>query len=56
MVISVPLTLTYLGSERYGMWMAISSIVALLAFADFGLGNGLVNAIAVASVSSGLRV
>ncbi len=47
-LISVPLTLRYLGSERYGMWMVISSMVAMLSFADFGVGNGLLNMIAAA--------
>ena len=45
-LVSVPLTLHYLGIERYGLWMTISSTIALLAFADLGMGNGLVNAIA----------
>jgi O-antigen/teichoic acid export membrane protein len=45
-VVSVPLTVNYLGSERYGLWMTISSISAVLSFADLGLGCGLVNAIA----------
>ncbi len=45
-VISVPLTLNYLGTERYGLWITISSTIAMLAFADLGLGNGLINAIA----------
>jgi len=44
----IPLTVKYLGSERYGLWMAISSVLALMSFADLGLGNGLVNAIAKA--------
>jgi O-antigen/teichoic acid export membrane protein len=48
MLISVPLTLHYLGAERYGMWMTISSFVVLLNFADLGLGLGLLNAIAEA--------
>lgn len=47
-LISVPLMLGYLGAERYGLWMTISSIVAMLGFADLGMGNGLLNAIAVA--------
>jgi O-antigen/teichoic acid export membrane protein len=47
-LISVPLTLHYLGPERYGLWMTISSLVAILAFADLGIGNGLLNAIAAA--------
>jgi O-antigen/teichoic acid export membrane protein len=44
-LISVPLTLHYLGAERYGLWMTISSFIACLSFADLGLGNGIINAI-----------
>ncbi len=44
-LISVPLTLHYLGSERYGLWMMISSAAVMLRYADFGMGNGLVNAV-----------
>ncbi len=47
-MISVALTVKYLGAERYGLWATISSVLALLAFADLGLGNGLVNVIAEA--------
>ncbi len=47
-LITVPLTVNYLGAERYGLWMAISSIMALMSFADLGLGNGLLNAISKA--------
>lgn len=49
MLVSVPLTVDYLGAERYGMWMAISSLIAVLSFADLGIGNGLVNSIAEAN-------
>ncbi len=44
----VPLTLGYLGSERFGLWMAISSVIAMLTFADLGIGNGLLNAVSEA--------
>lgn len=44
-LISVPLTLNYLGAERYGLWLTINSIVGLFAFADLGIGNGLLNVI-----------
>ncbi|MFQ5555751.1 MAG: lipopolysaccharide biosynthesis protein, partial [Acidimicrobiia bacterium] len=44
-LVTVPLALNYLGPERYGVWITISSFVALLAFADLGLGNGLMTAI-----------
>jgi O-antigen/teichoic acid export membrane protein len=47
-LISVPLTLNYLGAERYGMWMTMSSLVAMFAFADLGMGNGVLNAVASA--------
>src|SRR5204862_5010381 len=40
--------LAYMGTEEYGLWMAIASTTAMLAFADFGMGNGLLNAIAAA--------
>lgn len=49
MLISVPLTLRYLGPERFGLWMAISAVISMLGFADFGLGNGLLNAVSHAS-------
>lgn len=45
-LVTVPLALSYLGPERYGMWMTLSSLIALLTFADLGLGNGLLTAIA----------
>lgn len=48
-IVSVPIALHYLGSERYGVWMTISSIVTAMAFADLGLGNGLMNAVSEAN-------
>lgn len=48
-LITVPLTVHYLGAERYGLWMAISSTLALMSFADLGLGNGLLNAVSKAN-------
>jgi O-antigen/teichoic acid export membrane protein len=43
--ITVPLTVHYLGPERYGLWATLSSVIAMASFADFGLGNGLLNAL-----------
>lgn len=48
LLISVPLVLGYLGAEQFGIWMSLMAIIALLGFADLGLGNGLVNAVAAA--------
>jgi O-antigen/teichoic acid export membrane protein len=66
-LISIPLTLHYLGAERFGLWMTISSLVALMAFADFGIANGVLNKVAEAhgrddraairaAISSGLAI
>src|SRR5271168_4802514 len=47
---SVPLTVHYLGAERYGVWLTISSLITWLSMTDFGLaGNALVNVLAEAS-------
>jgi O-antigen/teichoic acid export membrane protein len=46
--VTVPLTLRYLGNERFGLWMTISSVLAMAAFADFGVGNGVLNTVASA--------
>lgn len=55
-LISVPLTLHYLGAERYGLWMMISSASAMLRYADFGMGNGLVNAVSHANGAADERL
>jgi len=44
--ISVPLTISYLGPERFGLWMTVASIAGMLSFMDFGVGNGLVSQVA----------
>lgn len=47
--LSVPLTIGYLGTERYGVWVSIGSMLAWLSLTDFGLGNGLTNAVTTAA-------
>jgi O-antigen/teichoic acid export membrane protein len=48
--LSVPLTVHYLGAERYGVWLTISSLLTWMSMTDFGLaGNALVNVLAEAS-------
>lgn len=54
-LVTVPLTVHYLGSERYGLWMAISSVLALMSFADLGLGNGLLNAVSRANGQKNIK-
>jgi len=48
-LVTVPVTFHYLGKERFGLWMTISSVIVLANFADFGIGNGVVNSVAEAS-------
>ncbi len=47
-LITLPMALHYLGAERFGMWVTISSLVAMLAFADLGISNGVLSAVAEA--------
>ena len=47
--VSVPLVLGYLGAERYGMWLTISALVAVLGPLDLGIGNGLMQVVSEAS-------
>jgi O-antigen/teichoic acid export membrane protein len=48
--VSVPLTIDYLGTERYGVWLTISSLMLWVALTDFGLtGNALVNVLSEAA-------
>ncbi|QEP43546.1 polysaccharide biosynthesis protein [Ectothiorhodospiraceae bacterium BW-2] len=51
LIITVPMTLGYLGEERFGVWMTFASMAAMLSFLDLGVGNGLISR--VAQMSSG---
>ena len=52
MVMTVSLTIPYLGSERFGIWMTIASLSALLSFLDLGVGNAMTNKVAHAAANS----
>ncbi len=47
-LILVPLTINYIGSELYGIWLTLSSIIHWISFFDIGFGNGLRNKLAEA--------
>ena len=44
----VPLAISYLGKENYGIWLTLSSVIAWFSLFDIGLGNGLRNKFAEA--------
>jgi O-antigen/teichoic acid export membrane protein len=50
-LLMVPMAVHYLGKEQYGLWVAVSSLVAMLAFLDGGAGNAVINMVAHASGS-----
>ena len=39
----VPLTVSYVNPLRYGIWLALSSIIGWFSYFDIGFGNGLRN-------------
>ncbi|NNJ75462.1 MAG: oligosaccharide flippase family protein, partial [Anderseniella sp.] len=42
--LTLPWTLGYLGDERFGIWMAVTSLITVLALAEGGVSNSLVTA------------
>ncbi|NDB70816.1 MAG: hypothetical protein EB015_22965, partial [Methylocystaceae bacterium] len=52
MLVSVSATVSYLGAERFGVWMTISSFAALLTFLDLGIGNALTNRVSQAAIEN----
>jgi O-antigen/teichoic acid export membrane protein len=47
-VLMIPIILTYLGKDQFGLWSAITSTVVWLSVFDFGISTGLVNSLAEA--------
>ena len=45
---AVPLTVRYLGAERYGVWITLTSILAYLTVFDLGIGSTAINKVAEA--------
>ncbi len=48
-LVTIPLALHLLGSERYGLWLSVGSVLAWIGFVGPGLGYGLINALSDAS-------
>lgn len=51
-LVITPLTLSYLGTARFGMWITLASAVVIFQLADIGIGNALLNAAARSSASA----
>ena len=47
--VMIPTLLHAMGTELFGVWSTLHSLLSNMAFADFGIGNGMLNAIAVAN-------
>jgi len=50
----VPLTISYVGIESYGIWLVLSSIIAWFSMFDMGLGHGLRNRLSQSIANSNL--
>lgn len=51
----VPLTIKYLNSTLYGIWLTISGIIAWIGFFDLGFGNGFRNRFAEAKAQGDIQ-
>lgn len=58
-LVMVPLTLSYVDSGTYGIWLTLSSMIGWISFFDIGLNNGLKNklveAIAIGDIELGRK-
>lgn len=55
-VMSVHLTVPYLGTTRFGVWATFASMAAMLSLLDLGIGNALVNRVAQAAARGEAQV
>ncbi|MEY4604816.1 MAG: hypothetical protein RIT43_2108, partial [Bacteroidota bacterium] len=52
----VPLTIDYLDTDNYGIWLTLSSFISWFSFFDIGLGNGLRNKFAEAKAKGDMTL
>lgn len=55
-LLMVPLTIKFLDTENYGIWLTLNSFIAWFSFFDIGLGNGLRNKFAEAKAKGDLTL
>lgn len=46
-LITVPLLINHLGTERFGLWLAISAVSGYVAMLDMGIGSAMINKLTV---------
>jgi O-antigen/teichoic acid export membrane protein len=46
LLVTVPMTIDYVNTKQYGIWITLSSIIGWFSFFDIGFGNGLKNKLA----------
>ena len=46
LLLTVRMTLDYMGLERFGVWTSMTTLLSMLAFGDLGLGNGMISVLA----------
>ena len=54
-IAQVPIAYHYLGPTEFGVWVTLTSLIALLGFADLGIGLGIQNSVAEALGSKSSR-
>ena len=52
----VPITMNYLDTKSYGLWLILSSFISWFYFFDIGLGNGLQNMFAEAKAKDDMTL
>ncbi len=51
-LLTVPMALSHLGAELYGIWLTVTAVFTAISLAEFGVSSSLVNAIASANLTS----
>jgi O-antigen/teichoic acid export membrane protein len=49
--VSVPILLSLLGTDQYGNWATLTSMVAVISILDFGVGNSMRNSVSSINIS-----
>ena len=52
----VPITINYVNSDRYGVWLTLSTVVGWITFFDLGLGHGFRNRFAEAKANDDITL